>query len=108
MNASSPPRSDPDNALARFFFRWIKRILLVAISFAAFIYLGDFATFYVRGKPLDQVTVTDYLATPLKGNKMEYDIEGIQPVSCSRSLFPQAGWLPCWYLRKHHNRADQL
>jgi hypothetical protein len=48
--------------------------------------------------------VDQYLETPLKGNKAEYDYMGTQPETCSRSLFPQAGNPPCWWLARHTSR----
>jgi len=47
------------------------------------------------------------MSTPLKGDKTEYFYEGTGPVSCSESLFPQSGWQPCWYLRKHPLSSEQ-
>lgn len=88
--------------------KWTERILLGAIALLALTYGGDFAVFTLRGKPLDQVTVNRYLAVPLKGNKTEFDFQGSQPLACARAIFPQAGWSPCWYLRRHANQAVQL
>lgn len=50
------------------------------------------------GKAYDTVPVL--YAAPLKGGN--YEIYGDQPEieSCSRSLFPQMGYTPCWYLRR--------
>ncbi|HTZ73758.1 MAG TPA: hypothetical protein VMB47_07550 [Candidatus Aquilonibacter sp.] len=45
-------------------------------------------------------TVTVLYAAGLKGGK--YEIYSDQPDSetCTRSLFPQLGYQPCWYLRR--------
>jgi hypothetical protein len=45
-------------------------------------------------------TVTILYAAALKDGK--YEIFSDRPVreSCSRSLFPQLGYAPCWYLRQ--------
>jgi hypothetical protein len=88
--------------------RWLGFTLLGLLGLAALVYIGDGVTFYLRGKPLDQVTVSRYLAAPLKGNKTEYYFEGTQPTSCVRALFPQAGLNPCWYLRRHPVSAESL
>jgi len=39
---------------------------------------------------------------PLKDNKEEYDEGGVANVSCSLSIFPQAGSGACWWLRRHN------
>lgn len=104
MTANNPESRN----LRRQIMQWTERILLGSVALAALTYGGDYAVFSLRGKPLDQVTVNRYLAVPLKGNKTEFDFQGSQPVACSRSIFPQAGWSPCWYLRRHTTQATQL
>ena len=87
--------------------RWSGLALLGLLGAAALVYLGDTAAYYLRGQPTDKVTVSRYMSAPLKGDKTEYYYEGTGPVSCSKSLFPQSGWQPCWYLRKHPLSAEQ-
>ncbi len=103
MNAELQSRRTPLQTI----MRWVGFVLLGGIGVAALIYLGDTAAFYLRGKPTDQVVVSRYMSAPLKGDKTEYYYEGTGPVSCSKSLFPQIGWQPCWYLRKHPLSAEQ-
>jgi hypothetical protein len=86
--------------------RWVGFSLLGILGAGALVYLGDYATFLLRGEPLDQLTVTRYMAAPLKGDKTAYYFEGTGPMSCSKSVFPQSGWSPCWYLRRHPLAAD--
>jgi hypothetical protein len=81
--------------------RWILRILLGAVVAGGLLYLGDWVVFQVRRRPVGVVQVNQLLATPLKGNKMEYDLMGVVPVSCSRSIFPQRGNPACWWLERH-------
>ena len=81
--------------------RWIALGLLAVLAAGALVYLGDYVTFLLRGQPLDQVTVTRYMAAPMKGDKTEYYYEGSGPMACAKALFPQCGWTPCWYLRRH-------
>jgi hypothetical protein len=52
------------------------------------------------------VQVNQLLATPLKGNKVEYDLMGTVPVTCSRSLFPQQGNPACWWLKRHTSQWE--
>ena len=82
------------------------RYLLLAF---AILYALDFAVFRVRqlrGNGLSIVAVDEFLSTPLKGNKAEYDYLGTANQPCSRTLFPQyaaSTWNPpCWWLQRHH------
>ena len=64
-----------------------------------------FETRRARGTAMGSVAVEQYLQTPLKGSKAEYDYLGTAYHSCSRTLLPQyAGsqWnVPCWWLEQH-------
>ncbi len=79
--------------------------LLVALTTA---YIADSIVFQIRrarGVGLDSVNVDQYLRTPLKGSKNEYDYLGTASKACSRSLFPQyavSAWNPpCWWVERH-------
>jgi hypothetical protein len=81
------------------------RILLVAI---VVVYLIDWATLRIRmlhGGGYSTVQVDEYLSTPLKGNKDEYDYMGAAPEPCARAIFPH-GAPPCWWLAKHNSRWE--
>lgn len=80
---------------------WILRILLGAIVLGGVLYVGDWGVYRARGGPVGVVQVNQLLATPLKGNKMEYDFMGVAPVNCSRSIFPQMGNSACWWVERH-------
>lgn len=99
---------DATGLFLRIFLRWLGKIAFVLAALAALIYVGDFAIFTLRGKPIDQIVVNRYLETPEKGNKTEYFFEGTGPMPCARALFAQAGASPCWYLRRHTTYADKL
>ncbi len=82
------------------------KYLLIAI---VVIYAADWVVFEVRlsrGSGLQSVSVDQFLTTPLKGQKTEYDYLGTAPVSCASALFPQyavSQWNPpCWYLKRHN------
>jgi hypothetical protein len=80
------------------------QVLLAAILL---LYAGDWAVLRYRaahGTAFKTLQVEQYLATPLKGNKAEYDYMGTVAETCSRSLFPQAGNPPCWWLSRHTTR----
>jgi hypothetical protein len=66
---------------------------------------GVFELRHVRGGGMGTVSVEQYLQTPLKGQKAEYDYLGTADQTCSRTLFPQyaaSQWnFPCWWLQRH-------
>lgn len=69
------------------------------------LYVGDWAVWRVRvarGGGMGSVVVSSIVVLPLKDNKEEYDWGGTADVSCSRSIFPQAGSGACWWLRRHN------
>jgi hypothetical protein len=85
----------------------VRRLATVAIVLAvalALLYAGDWAVLRIRlshGTAYRTITVNQFLATPLKGNKVEYDWTGTAQQTCSRSIFPQAGNTACWWLERH-------
>ena len=99
---------DATGLFLRILLRWLGRTAFVLVALAAFVYVGDFAVFSLRGKPVDQIVVNRYLETPEKGNKTEYFFEGTGAMPCAHALFNQAGAQPCWYLRRHTTYADKL
>jgi hypothetical protein len=68
-------------------------------------YVGDALLVRLRlatggaAKAYDSVTVIPAVA--LKGEKYEIYTNNGTVVTCSRSLFPQLGDSPCWYVRRH-------
>ncbi|MGA9527312.1 MAG: hypothetical protein WBS24_04270 [Terriglobales bacterium] len=87
------------------FFGQAAKYLLILTSL---LYLLDWSLFAVRraqGTAMSSVPVEQYLQTPLKGNKAEYDYMGTADQPCSRTLFPQyalSQWnVPCWWLARH-------
>jgi hypothetical protein len=88
--------------------RLVRFVLMMGILLGV-VYLGDWAVLRVRvgrGTAFDVVQVNQFLATPLKGNKVEYDMMGTVLVTCSRSLFPQQGNPACWWLRRHTSQWE--
>ena len=89
---------------------WERRLaqLLAGIIVAlGMLYAGDWVVLRFRiahGTAYGVVQVNQFLATPLKGNKMEYDLIGTVPQTCSRSIFPQKGNPACWWLQRHNSQ----
>ncbi|MEO8736405.1 MAG: hypothetical protein ABI380_07670 [Edaphobacter sp.] len=89
--------------------RWVLRVVLGLAGAAALLYLGDFTVLQVRAKhgtAFRTVEVEHLLATPLKGKKVEYDVLGATPERCTRSVLPQEGSPPCWWLERHTTAWD--
>lgn len=92
--------------------RWgahLLQTLAVLALLLALVYAGDWLLLRSRiphGTAFGTVEVNQFLATPLKGNKVEYDLMGTSPVTCSRSIFPQQGHPPCWWLKRHTSQWE--
>jgi hypothetical protein len=91
---------------------WLRRVgeaLVVLGVLLVLLYVGDWLVLRVRvshGTAYRVVSVNQFLATPLKGSKVEYDLMGTVPVTCSRSIFPQQGDPACWWLEKHTSQWE--
>jgi hypothetical protein len=83
--------------------RALKYVLLGAVV----LYIADWAALAVRMARhggLGNVTVSQYLATPLKGHKEEYDYLGSVDQPCVKSIFPHNSDQPCWWLERHKDQ----
>jgi hypothetical protein len=81
----------------------LKYLLIAAVV----LYFADWAALRVRaahGNALGSVQVSQYLATPLKGSKEEYDYLGSVTQPCVKSIFPHQEDQPCWWLQRHKNQ----
>jgi len=84
--------------------RRLVRFVLMLGVLCGLLYVGDWLVLRVRashGTAYRVIQVNQLLATPLKGNKVEYDLMGTVPMTCSRSIFPQNGNPACWWLERH-------
>ena len=83
---------------------WLLRSVVGLAVLAGLLYVGDWLVLRARvsrGTAFGVVQVNQLLATPLKGNKVEYDLMGTGPMTCSHSIFPQQGNPACWWLERH-------
>jgi hypothetical protein len=91
---------------------WGQRLfrgVIVMVLLLELLYVGDWAVLRFRiahGRAFGTVEVNQFLATPLKGNKVEYDMMGTVRQTCSRSIFPQQGNSACWWLERHKSRWE--
>lgn len=76
----------------------------LVVGGAVLLYGGDFVGLHLRPNPTRQVVVRQFYAVRLKGKKVEYMPLDDATETCSRSLFPQMGYLPCWYVTRHRIR----
>jgi hypothetical protein len=90
-----------------------KRILVAAISILAIAYIGDYVSVRVRmihpqpADPFETITTLRILAIPEKNGKTEYETDAQNPqqtFTCVHSLFPHAGYSPCWYIKPKLNQ----
>src|ERR1700674_483642 len=93
------------------------RILYSLILLLAVAYGFDYASVRRRvqpqkpGDPFDVVTSPHLLAIPLKGNKVDYELDAQSPMeseSCVHSLFPHYGYTPCWYVVRRSKKPTQM
>ena len=78
---------------------------------AVVVFLVDYGVFRLRvatGRAAyGSVVVRNYYAVMQKNGKTEFLFDPPQPWTCVHSLFPHAGYLPCWYLsRRPEKRTD--
>jgi hypothetical protein len=91
---------------------WVQRLvrfLGVLVILLGVLYVGDWIAFRVRlshGTAYRSIEVNQLLATPLKGNKVEYDLIGTAPETCVRLIFPHAGDPACWWLERHTSQWE--
>ena len=90
--------------MIRVWLGWVARGVVTLLVATALLYVGDSLVLAYRvkqGTGYDTVQVHQFLATRLKGNKVEYDPLGIVPERCTRSIFPQNNSPACWWLKQH-------
>ncbi len=90
--------------MIRIWLGWLARGVVALIVAAALLYLGDAGVQQYRashGTGYGTVEVHQFLATQLKGSKVEYDSLGTVQRRCSRSIFPQNGSPACWWLARN-------
>jgi hypothetical protein len=86
------------------------RGLQFVLAFFVVLYLCDWALLQVRIKratAFRTVQVEQFLSTPLKGHKEQYDYLGQTGQSCARSIFPHESAPPCWWLERHRTQWEK-
>src|SRR5438445_11352267 len=89
--------------------RIVTRVLAGILVAAILVYATDYALLRyriaTRQHPYGTVTVQFCYAIQEKNGKTEYDFQPPQPETCVNSIFPHSGYTPCWYERKHAEKA---
>lgn len=83
--------------------RLLPRVLQVLLTVLVVLYLVDSLAWRVRAQSSvsSNVQVEQFLRTPLKGQKEEFDYMGTVAQPCARSIFPHSSETPCWWLERH-------
>ncbi len=74
-------------------------------------YAVDYGVFRYRvatNKGFGQVMVTSYDAVQQKNGKTVFLFNPPQQQTCVNSLFPRAGYPPCWYLQRHTEQRTDI
>jgi hypothetical protein len=75
-------------------------------------FLIDYGVFRLRvltgRQGYGSVVVRRYYAVAQKSGKTEFIFDPPQPWTCVNSLFPHAGYPPCWYLTRHPEQRTDI
>ncbi|MFY9912106.1 MAG: hypothetical protein WCF22_06000 [Candidatus Sulfotelmatobacter sp.] len=85
--------------------KYLGRGVVALLIFVLILYIADSIVVRIRvarGTAYSSVEVDQFLATPLKGQKVEYDMVGSFKQPCARSIFPHGGKPACWWVRRHN------
>lgn len=88
---------------------WLMRVMIVGtasvLGLTVLAYAVDYAVFRYKiaanRQPYAQITVTVYDAIPQKSGRTQFIFHPPEAQTCVNSLFPRAGYVPCWYLQRH-------
>ena len=96
--------------------RFAKRVFLIGVTavllLTAVAYVVDYAVFrYLvsnHRQAFGQITVNSYDAVLHKNGKTEYIFNPPEARTCANALFPRAGYVPCWYLKRHTEQRTDI
>lgn len=102
------PRTGKGDILLFFLIRWAFRVAAALVVLFAFVYLGDWAVYRLRGSPQSKVTINRFVSIPEKARKTEFDYLGTADMPCAVALFSQGDESPCWRLRRNPNLGMEM
>ncbi len=79
-------------------------VMLLIVASAA-----DYAIFVYRqrhGDVLSFTTVRQFVATPLKNGRYEYNYLGTMDIACVQAFLPHQKMSPCWWVVIHHDHWE--
>jgi hypothetical protein len=96
--------------------RRLKRVIVIGITsvlgLTALAYAVDYAAFRYRistnRQPFGQITVMSYDAIPQKSGRTQFIFNPPRAQTCANALFPQGGYVPCWYLQRHTEQRTDI
>ncbi len=96
--------------------RFLARVLLIGLSSLLLVtllaYTADYLVFRYRvssgRQPFGQIVVSSYDAVRQKSGKTQFIFNPPQPQTCAHALFPQDGFVPCWYLQRHTEQRTDI
>jgi hypothetical protein len=87
-------------------------MIIIGAAVSALVYGLDYAIFRIRAATnrnvYGAVTVSHYYAVLLKNGKTQFIFDPPQAETCVNAVFPHAGSLPCWYLRRHPEQRTDI
>lgn len=86
--------------------RGVAGVLLIA-ALAYPLNWGVWRVRVARGGGMGSVQVDLFTVAELKGGKEDYYPDGTSAVACSRSLYPQGGNRPCWWVERHREVIER-
>jgi hypothetical protein len=83
--------------------RLLGKILQVLLATLLVLYVADWIVLRVKtgGRGTSTVQVEQFLKSPLKNHKEEFDYLGTVAQPCVPSLFPHSSEAPCWWVLRH-------
>jgi hypothetical protein len=86
---------------------WSGAAAKIALATLLVFCVADWGVFQfraARGTGLGSVQVRQFMATPLKANRAEYDYVDTVDQPCVRSVLPHQALLPCWWVQLHRDQ----
>jgi hypothetical protein len=94
----------------------MKRIIILLLTAfcgsVVLVFAADYMVFRFRAfrniSPYAEVTVQEYYEIQEKNNRTEYVYKDTEQEKCINALFSNRGYAPCWYARRHTERAVHI
>jgi hypothetical protein len=93
-----------DFVVEKFAFKMLLRGVGILLLIAVLLYPLDWAVWRIRvasGNGMGSVSVDTFTVADLKGGKEDYYPNGTAMTACTKSIYPQAGDNPCWWVERH-------